>query len=52
MKYKVSNGGKGSVQRPVDRKKFSDNYDLIFGQKKTDSAIKVNVGTPGHVDHG
>jgi hypothetical protein len=25
--------GKGSDQRPTDHKKFSDNYDLIFGKK-------------------
>jgi len=26
--------GKGSIQRPEDHKKFSDNYELIFGKKK------------------
>ncbi len=26
--------GKGSLQRPEDHKKFSDNWDLIFGKKK------------------
>jgi len=25
--------GKGSDQRPTDHKKFSNNYDLIFGKK-------------------
>ena len=25
--------GKGSDQRPTDHKKFSENYDLIFGKK-------------------
>lgn len=25
--------GKGSLQRPEDHKKFSDNWDLIFGKK-------------------
>ena len=25
--------GKGDTQRPTDHKKFSDNYDLIFGKK-------------------
>ena len=25
--------GKGSIQRPEDHKKFSDNFDLIFGKK-------------------
>ena len=32
--------GKGSIQRPEDHKKFSDNYDLIFGKKKN---IKQNA---------
>ena len=26
--------GKGSRRRDVDRKKFDDNYDKIFGTKK------------------
>lgn len=25
--------GKGSLQRPEDHKKFSDNFDAIFGKK-------------------
>lgn len=25
--------GKGSDQRPTDHKKFSENYDIIFGKK-------------------
>lgn len=27
-------GGKGSSQRKVDKKKFSDNWDKIFGKKE------------------
>ena len=27
-------GGKGSKPRKVDRKKFDDNYDRIFGKSK------------------
>jgi hypothetical protein len=27
-------GGKGSKQRPVNRQKFADNWDAIFGKKK------------------
>lgn len=27
-------GGKGSKQRPVDKKKFDDNWDKIFGSKQ------------------
>ena len=26
-------GGKGSAPRPVDKKKFDDNWDKIFGVK-------------------
>jgi len=29
----MSNGGKGDKQRPVDRKKFNENWDRIFGKK-------------------
>ena len=30
----MSDGGKGSTPRPVDQKKYNDNWDLIFGKKK------------------
>lgn len=30
----MSDGGKGSKQRPTDKKKFDDNFDRIFGKKK------------------
>ena len=30
----MSDGGKGSQQRPTHRKKFEENYDRIFGKKK------------------
>ena len=30
----ATHGGKGSKQRPVDQKKFNDNWDLIFGKKE------------------
>ena len=29
----MSDGGKGSKQRPTDRLKFDQNYDRIFGNK-------------------
>ena len=29
-----THGGKGSGQRPTDSKKYSDNYDAIFGKDK------------------
>jgi hypothetical protein len=31
--------GKGSKQRPTDKKKFDDNYDRIFGNKKKDEFL-------------
>jgi len=31
---KQSDGGKGSLQRPTNKKKFDENYDRIFGKKK------------------
>jgi len=30
----MSDGGKGSKQRPTDKKKFDENYDKIFGNKQ------------------
>ena len=30
----MSDGGKGSKQRPTDRKKFVENVDRIFGKPK------------------
>lgn len=30
----MSDGGKGSQQRPTDKKKFDENYDRIFNNKK------------------
>ena len=30
----VTHGGKGDKPRPVDQKKFNDNWDLIFGKKE------------------
>lgn len=30
----MSDGGKGSKQRPTDKKKFDENYDRIFGKPK------------------
>jgi len=36
--------GKGSKQRPTNKKKFDDNWDKIFGTKKTanDKSKAVN----------
>jgi hypothetical protein len=30
----MGDGGKGSTPRPVDKKKFDDGWDRIFGKKK------------------
>ena len=30
----VGPGGKGSQQRPTDRKKFEENFERIFGKKE------------------
>jgi hypothetical protein len=35
-------GGKGSAQRKVDKEKFSDNWDKIFG-KKNDTDLKFTT---------
>lgn len=29
----MNNAGKGDKQRPTDNKKYSENYDMIFGNK-------------------
>jgi len=30
----MSDGGKGSQQRPTDRQKFEENFERIFGNKQ------------------
>lgn len=30
----MSDGGKGSKQRPTDKKKFDENFERIFGKKE------------------
>lgn len=30
----MGDGGKGSLQRPTNKKKFDENYDRIFENKK------------------
>jgi hypothetical protein len=41
----MSNGGKGSKQRPTNYDKFSNNYDQIFGKK--DNLVLPMPGTIG-----
>ena len=38
----MSDGGKGSTQRPFDHKKFSDNFEKIFGKKTEYVGKKIN----------
>jgi len=38
---------KGSRSRPVDKKKFDENFDKIFGKKETTITISV-TGTTTH----
>jgi hypothetical protein len=38
-------GGKGSAQRKVDKKKYSDNWDAIFGKKNDINSVSDNEGT-------
>jgi|DEB0MinimDraft_3_1074331.scaffolds.fasta_scaffold00768_7 hypothetical protein len=35
---------KGSWPRPVDHKKFSDNFDAIFGKPKKAKQVKADGG--------
>ena len=36
----MSDGGKGSAQRPTDYNKFSDNFDKIFRSKQMDDQTR------------
>lgn len=36
----MSDGGKGSLQRPTNKKKFDEGYDRIFGNKKDEENKK------------
>ena len=38
----MSDGGKGSAQRPFDHQKFSDNFEKIFGKKTEYINKKIN----------
>ena len=31
--YRIGEAGKGCAQRPVDKKKFDENFEKIFGKK-------------------
>lgn len=36
-------GGKGSAPRPMNRDKFNENWDRIFGKDKVDSSTKKEL---------
>ena len=36
----MGDGGKGSQQRPTNKKKFDEGYDRIFGKKKDEQTNK------------
>lgn len=42
--------GKGSAQRPTDRKKFDENYDRIFGRNKSSDEIEL-IQSSGQTNH-
>ena len=39
---KQSDGGKGSLQRPTNKKKFDEGYDRIFNKKEKADVSKPN----------
>lgn len=40
---------KGSRSRPVNKKKFDENFDKIFGKKEKETTITISVtGTTAH----
>lgn len=39
--------GKGDKYRPVDRTKYDDNYEKIFGNKKVSIAEQYHIDHPG-----
>lgn len=41
---RVHSAGKGDSPRPVDYKKWSENWDRIFGKKNKKKKVKVKVG--------
>lgn len=47
MQNRQHSAGKGDSYRPVDRKKWDENWDRIFGKKKPkkDSAAKKSKRT-------
>ena len=49
----MSDGGKGSAQRPVaNRKQFEENWDAIFGNGVVGNSVSVPVGTVDRTQRG
>jgi len=42
-------GGKGSLRRSYDVKKYSDNYDKIFGKKENQLTCSCGGEGPNHI---
>lgn len=42
--HNMSDGGKGSKQRPTDKQKFDNNWELIFGNKPKETSKEINTG--------
>lgn len=43
---RYSHGGKGDSIRPTNHKRYSDNYDLIFGKKNVDTNDNYDILQP------
>lgn len=50
MRQNTAQNGKGSTQRPTDKKKFNDNWDVIFGKKMPPVDYKDSNELPLHTD--
>ena len=37
-------GGKGSVQRPTNKRRFDENFEKIFNKKASEAGIKLDEG--------
>jgi len=42
----LGDGGKGSVPRPVDKKTFDENWDVIFKETKDEQAVPESDKVP------
>lgn len=42
MRFKPSGAGKGSAYRPVDKKRWDESYDRIYGTDEERRELEVN----------